>query len=146
MRRNRFRAALCLLLVLFCCFSFTETYAADESGQENGFRTDSYSMQYLEITVPDSYIVLTQSTKDLDPDWKTAHIDSPSQMKDQFKTLNVVSAYYDTETNCMINFISKASSAFNVFDISDYDDEKIIEFGKKIAPGSSGDDPPGRVG
>ncbi len=100
----------------------------------DGTRTDTYETQYLEITVPDRYVKLTQSTKDADPAWETAHIENPSQEKTQYKALNLVAAYFDPETNVTLNFISKSSSAFNVFDISGYTDEEMIEFAKNIVP------------
>ena len=119
-------AMLVLSLPHICIFAAEET--------DDGTYTDSYTVQYLEITVPNSYIKLTSSMRDADPNWEVAHIENPSQTKDQYKTLNLVAAYYDKDSGVTVNFISKASSAFNVFDISDYDDEKMIEFAKTIVP------------
>ena len=125
------KSAFLLSLFLIVCllpFSFAK---ADEV---TGTHVDTYNMQYLEITVPDSYIKLTSSLKDGDPSWSEAHIEKPSQAKDEYKTLNLVAAYFDPDANATVNFISKSSSVFNVFDISQYDDQQMIDFAKTIVP------------
>ncbi len=125
------KAAFLLSLFLIVCllpFSFAK---ADEV---TGTHVDTYNMQYLEITVPDSYIKLTSSLKDGDPSWSEAHIENPSQAKDEYKVLNLVAAYFAPDANATVNFISKPSSVFNVFDISQYDDQQMIDFAKTIVP------------
>ena len=125
------KAAILLSLFLIVCLLPGSVAKADEA---TGTHVDEYSMQYLEITVPDTYVKLTQSLRDGDASWEKAHIDNPSQTKDEYKTLNLVAAYFDPDSNSTINFISKSSSAFNIFDISKYSDDEMIEFAKTIVP------------
>lgn len=105
-----------------------------KADEVTGTHVDEYKMQYLEITVPDSYVKLTSSLKDGDPSWEMAHIDNPSQTKSEYKALNMVAAYFDPDANATVNFISKSSSVFNVFDISQYDDQQMTDFAKTIVP------------
>ena len=126
------RTAACFLsLFLVVCLLPGVASKADSA---TGTHVDEYNIQYLEITVPDTYVKLTQSLRDSDASWDKAHIDNPSQTKDEYKTLNLVAAYFDPDSNSTINFISKSSSAFNIFDISKYSDDEMIEFAKGIVP------------
>ena len=125
------KSAFLLSLFLIVCLLPGSLAKADET---TGTHVDTYAMQYLEITVPDNYVRLTSSLKDGDPSWTEAHIENPSQAKEEYKVLNLVAAYFDPDANATVNFISKSSSVFNVFDISQYDDQQMIDFAKTIVP------------
>ena len=123
-----------LVLAVVCSFISVFGVSISAKAGENGTRTDQYVMQYLEITVPDTYIKLSTSLKDSDPDWLAADIDNPSERKDSFKSGNIVAAYFDPETHCTVYFISKSDDeTLKSFDITQYSDSKMIEYATGLA-------------
>ena len=120
---------LCLTLIGGICVS-----GAEES-QGKGMVTDEYVMQYLEISVPDTYIKLTSSLSDSDPAWLMANITDPSQIKSEFKDRNVVAAYFDPATNCTFYFVGKSTTeTLKAFDITKYGDTEMVEYANTLFP------------
>ena len=121
-------------LTVICIVLSISGVSVSVNAEENGTRTDKYVMQYLEITVPDSYIQLTSDLKDSDPKWLSANIDNPSERKDSFKNGNIIAAYYDPETHATVYFIAKSDNeTLKAFDITGYSDSQIIDYASELA-------------
>ena len=128
-KTKRVGLVLSLLFVLGLIINIP-VKAADTDGS-SGMRTDSYVMQYLTITVPDSYIQLTTSLKDSDEKWAKAGVANPSAKKDEYESRGVVAAYYDPATNGTVYFITKKSNeALTAFDITAYNENEMIEYAR----------------
>ena len=130
--KNRVLVFLLAFVMAACSISGSQAYAA---GEENtsGERTDKYVMQYLNITVPDTYIQLTTSLKNSDSRWSIANVTDPSNRKKEFENRNVIADYFDPETNTNVYFISKSDSVtLDAFDTTEYTDEQMIEFAKTL--------------
>ena len=131
---NAKRVGLVLSLLFMLVIIFDVPIAADTE-ETPGTHTDSYVMQYLEITVPDTYIKLTTTLKDSSESWTNAGIANPDAKKDEFETRGVVAAYYDPATNVLVYFIQKKSNeALEVFDITEYNEAQMVEYANSILP------------
>ena len=131
---NAKRVGLVLSLLFMLVMILNVPVSADTEDTP-GMHTDSYVMQYLEITVPDTYIKLTTTLKDSNESWNNAGIANPDAKKDEFETGGVVAAYYDPETNVTVYFIQKKSNeALEVFDITGYSETQMVEYAKSILP------------
>lgn len=117
--------SLLLVLILLPC---SVVYAEETT-------TDSYPMQYLEITVPDYYAHVTVNTKDSDIAWTEVNVTDPSTMKTGFKNSGIYAMYVNKNTNSSIYLAGISNEeTLKVFDITKYSDEEIIEYGKTWVP------------
>ena len=89
MRTKRLMAALCAMIICISLILCGCTYEDNNSTYADGKRTDRYVVQYLEITVPETYIKLTSSLRDSDQRWADANISDPSQRKDDYKNRGI---------------------------------------------------------
>ena len=132
--KNKVVLFLLIFAMAACCLSGSQAYAAEEENV-SGERTDKYVMQYLTITVPDSYIQLTTSLKNSDSKWAQANITDVSTRKKEFESRSIVADYFDPATNSNIYFVAKSDSeTLKAFDITGYSDEAIIEYAKSLIP------------
>jgi len=124
-----------MVVALLICSVTHIPAIAGENADANGTRTDRYVMQYMDITVPDTYLQLTSSLKDSDPAWLTANVTDPSERRDDYKNRNIVAAYFDPETNCTVYFVAKQTSeTLKAFDVTQYNDEEIVAYAKTLLP------------
>ncbi|MDF2802015.1 MAG: hypothetical protein K0S61_1918 [Anaerocolumna sp.] len=88
-----------------------------------------YSDMYLELSIPDDTIVLTQDSPDTDEHWITAGITNVKSEKETMKKMGVKALLFDPETKALVRMLQKQSNqASDIFNLSLLSDEKKAKF------------------
>lgn len=127
------RICLCLTAILMFCFLSCPVFAS----------TVPYEIPevYLQIEIPDNFIVLTQKTSIFDAIWLDAEIDNPSEKLEEYQELgtlvNLISP--DNKYGLMITQTSSAESEA-LFNLKNVDDAAFEEYMETLADTSGAED------
>ncbi len=89
----------------------------------------SYPLQYLEVDLPDTVLIITQDTSTYDEVWTAAGISDPSAKLEEFENMGVVAYFYDTASKQAVSFIyNKTSETVETFHFKDMSDAEIIAY------------------
>ncbi len=112
----------CLLLAVLFSLAVLPASKAQAKVQE-------FSDMYMELSMPDDTIVLTQDTPDTDEQWVTAGISDVKSEKETMKKMGVKVLLFDPETKALVRLLQKQSTqTSNIFNLSLLSDEKKTEF------------------
>lgn len=131
--KRRLLKSIIMIAAVFCLLLSDVLNFYSVKAEAGGTRTDSYRMQYLEITVPENFIQLKPELSDSDPKWAEAHIDNPSDRADYYNDNNIKAAYFDPETHCTVYFSAKSEAdTLESFDITKNSEAQITEYAQTL--------------
>lgn len=112
----------CLILAVLFSLAVLPAGKAQAKVQE-------FSDMYMELSMPDDTIVLTQDTPDTDEHWVIAGIADVASEKETMKKMGVKVLLFDPETKSLVRLQQKQSTqTSNIFNLSLLSEEKKTEF------------------
>lgn len=126
MKKCRFiKSLVCFIaVVLFVgIFSCKSVFAEDSEEVISRF-----PMQYLQVKVPDNTVVLEQNMSSTDSKWGSVGIKDVSTVKNTMKNSGVSAIFGDLNSKALVYYISSTQNTYDTFDISTWDDQKILDF------------------
>lgn len=96
-------------------------------------KTLEYTDLYMELSISEDVIVLTNDTPDTDETWITAGITNAKSEKETMEKMNVQAIFYDPETKALVRLMKKQSDqSSEIFNLSKLSEEEKSDFFNKL--------------
>lgn len=92
-----------------------------------------FPTQYLQVKLPDeNSVVLDQNLSNSDPAWTAVGVSNVSTIKNTMKNTGVSAIFGDMRTKALVYYIYGTQDTYEIFDISAWEDDKILEYAKGL--------------